>query len=749
VHPAPATAERRTLPIGGMSCAACALKLERGLAAVPGVRSASVNFATRLASIEVDPARVTDRHLARTIEGLGYHAFLPGLDEDPRAAAVAARDAEGQDLRRRTIAGAITATPVVAIAMTHGSVAWLHGAWADWTQALLGTATMAVCGWPFMVRAWRQARAGTTSMDTLVALGSGVAWLWSMLVLVVPGLAGFVRTAGAADVHGAPVHFEAAASIVVLVTLGKLLEWRATRSASRAIESLVDLAPPRAVVIRDGSEQELGASEVAVGDLVLVRPGSRVPVDGVVESGRSSIDESMLTGEPMPVAKGPGDRALGGTVNGAGALRMIATQVADATVLAQVVRAVEAAQASKAPIARLADRVSARFVPAVLVIAGITGSAWLLFGPTEDRCARALVAVVSTLIIACPCAMGLATPAAIMAGTAAAARRGILVKGGAALEALARVTTVVLDKTGTVTEGRPRVSGVVVHAGATEREVLSVAASLERSSEHPLARAIVGCADERGILPKPATEVVAHPGQGVEGVIGGQRARVGTPEWIAGAGIAVPGADDDASTIAVVAVEGRVLGSILLRDAARGSSAAAIASLRGLGIEPVMLTGDREASAQPIAREVGIDRVIAGVLPDGKARTIAALQQGGARLAMVGDGINDAPALAQADVGIAMGCGAAIALESADIVLMRGDLAALPVAVVAARRTLSTIRQNLWWAFGYNALAIPLAAGALWPWTGWMPSPMLASAAMALSSVSVVLNSLRLLGRGA
>jgi len=418
-----------------MSCAACALKLERGLGAVPGVRSASVNFATRVATIECEAA-VTPERIAHEIERLGYHA-ISSRAGDPRAAMAAARDAEGRGLLLRTVVGAILAAPVVAIAMTHGRVAWLHGAWADWVQALLGTAVMAVCGWPFLVRAWRQAMAGTTSMDTLVALGSGVAWLWSMLILTVPVIAAIARDAGAAEAHGAPVQFEAAASIVVLVTLGTWLEWRATRSASHAIESLVDLAPPRAVVLRDGIECEVGAAEVAVGDLVLIRPGSRVPVDGTIESGRSSVDESMLTGEPMPVDKAPGDRVLGGTVNGSGALRMIAKQVGSATVLAQVVRAVEDAQGSKAPIARLADRVSARFVPVVLAISVLTAAAWLLLGPTEDRVARALVAMVSTLIIACPCAMGLATPAAIMAGTAAAARRGILVKGGAALEALA------------------------------------------------------------------------------------------------------------------------------------------------------------------------------------------------------------------------------------------------------------------------------------------------------------------------
>lgn len=731
-----------------MSCAACALKLEHGLGGLAGVRSVSVNFATRLATLECGNEVTTDR-IVEAVERLGYSAIIPRMG-DARAAMVAARDAEGRDLLSRTIVGAILAVPVVVMAMTHGSVSWLHGAWADWTQALLGTAAMAVCGLPFMVRAWRQAKVGMTSMDTLVALGSGVAWLWSMLVLCVPALAELVRDAGAADAHGAPLQFEAAASIVVLVTLGKWLEWRATRSASHAIESLVDLAPPRAVVLRDGSECEVMASEVAVGDLVLVRPGSRVPVDGTVESGRSSVDESMLTGEPMPVDKAPGDRMLGGTVNGAGALRMVATQVGRATVLAQVVRAVEDAQGSKAPIARLADRVSSRFVPVVLAIAVITGVAWMLFGPDEDRFGRALVAVVSTLIIACPCAMGLATPAAIMAGTAAAARQGILVKGGAALEALARVTTVVLDKTGTITEGRPRVSGVTAFHGATEREVLSVAASIECSSEHPLARAIVAAADERGILPKPATEVVAHAGEGVEGVVSGQRVRVGTPAWIAAAaGLAAPALDDEASTIAVVAVDGRVLGSIQLRDASRPSSRAAVASLRALGIDPVMLTGDGLAPARTIGHEVGIDRVIAGVLPHDKARAIIELQHRGARVAMVGDGINDAPALAQAEVGLAMGCGTAIALEAADIALMRGDLAALPIAVRAARRTLRTIRQNLWWAFGYNAVMIPLAAGALWPWTGWLLPPMLASAAMALSSVSVVLNSLRLLRRGA
>ena len=738
--------ERRTLPIGGMSCAACALKIERGLAAVPGVRKASVNFANRTATLECDEG-VTSQVLAQAVERLGYHTIVPRDGDDPRAAMVAAREAEGCDLKSRMIVGILLAAPVVAIAMTHGSVAWLHGAWTDWVQAVLGTAAMAVCGWPFIVRAWRQAMVGTTSMDTLVALGSGVAWLWSMLVLLVPSIADMVRDAGAAEAHGAPVQFEAAASIVVLVTLGKWLEWRATRSASHAIESLVDLAPPRAVVLRGGTECEISATEVAVGDLVVIRPGSRVPVDGTIESGRSSVDESMLTGEPMPVDKAPGDRVLGGTVNGSGALRMIAKQVGSATVLAQVVRAVEDAQGSKAPIARLADRVSARFVPVVLAIAVLTAAAWLLLGPAEDRVARAIVAMVSTLIIACPCAMGLATPAAIMAGTAAAARRGILVKGGAALEALACTTTIVLDKTGTITEGRPRVSSVTAFAGSTERELITVAASVERSSEHPLARAIVAAADERGILPKPSTEVVAHPGQGVEGIVGGQRVRVGTPVWLATVGVSVPTTEDDASSMALVAVDDRVLGSIQLRDASRPSSRAAVASLRALGIEPVMLTGDRAAPARAIAAEVGIDRVIAGVLPHDKARTIIELQDGGARVAMVGDGINDAPALAQAEVGIAMGCGAAIALEAADITLMRGDLAALPIAVRAARRTLRTIKQNLCWAFGYNAVMIPLAAGALWPWTGWMLPPMLASAAMALSSVSVVLNSLRLLRR--
>ncbi|MEY4183380.1 MAG: hypothetical protein RLZZ217_2006 [Planctomycetota bacterium] len=739
------TAARRTLPIGGMSCAACAIKLERGLAAVPGVSAASVNFATRLASVDVDPALVTDRLLAGTIEDLGYHAFLAGLDEDPRAAMVAARDAEGRDLKRRTIVGAVTATPVVVIAMAHGGVPFLHGPIADWTQAILCTLTMAACGWPFLHRAWRQALVGTTSMDTLVALGSGVAWLWSLLVLVVPGLAGFVRTAGAADAHGAPVHFEAAASIVVLVTLGKWLEWRATRSASRAIESLMELTPPRAVVLRDGVEADVGVDQVAMGDLVVLRPGARVPVDGTVESGRSSVDESMLTGEPMPVAKAPGDRVLGGTVNGAGALRFVATKVGTATVLAQVVRAVEAAQASKAPIARLADRVSAVFVPIVLVIAAVAGACWLAFGPEEERFGRALLAVVSTLIIACPCAMGLATPAAIMAGTAAAARQGVLVKGGAALEALARVSTVVLDKTGTITQGKPGIARVSVFGGASEREVLGLAAAVERSSEHPLARAIVDAAEERGILPALASMVVAHPGQGVEGIVDGRRVLVGTVAWITEAGASLPVPDDEPSTVAVVCVDGRVIGVIHLHDRLRERSREAIDAVRRLGIEPVILTGDREAPARAVAAEVAIDRVVAGVLPHEKAGTIAALQRAGGAVAMVGDGINDAPALAQAEVGIAMGCGSAIALEAADVVLMRGDLIALPEAVALARRTLRTIRQNLWWAFGYNALMIPVAAGALWPWTGWMLPPMLASAAMALSSVSVVLNSLRLL----
>lgn len=720
--------------------------------ALPGVVSASVNAVTREVTVAWTGSQVSTERLERQLERLGYAAgAAPGVDRqldrqlDRPAARDAERDAEGADLLRRTIVGGVLAAPVVALAMLHGSVPFLHGTIAAWIQMGFGSAAMAVCGLPFITRAWRQLRRRQATMDTLVALGSGVAWTWSLLVLTVPGLDELAHRAGAADAHGPSIQVEAAASIVVLVTLGKWLEWRATRAASRAIEALVSLAPERATVVRDGAPVEVGAHEVIAGDLVLLRPGARVPVDGRVESGHSEVDESSLTGESMPVAKAPGDQVFGGTVNGMGAMRLIATEVGGATVLAQVIRAVEAAQGSKAPMARMADRVSGVFVPVVLLVAAFAAAVWSVFGPDGDRAGMALLAFVSTLIIACPCAMGLATPAAIMVGTGALARRGVLVKGGAALEALAGVTTVVFDKTGTITQGRPRVESVVTATGIAPNAVLAAAAAVEYGSEHPLARAIVQEAEARGILVSPATGTTASPGQGVEGLLQGERVLVGTRPWVEAQGIPVDVRLDDAvGTVAIVARGAALLGAIGFADALRGTSTSAVARVARLGLEPVLLTGDQLRVAEAVGAQVGIDRVIAGVLPHEKASSIRALQVAGARVAMVGDGINDAPALTQAEVGIAMGCGSGIALEAADVTLLGSDLAPLPGAIQLARATLRTIRQNLWWAFGYNALMIPVAAGALWPWTGWMLPPMLASAAMALSSVSVVANSLRL-----
>jgi P-type Cu+ transporter len=684
--------EEVELPIGGMTCTACARTVERQLGATAGVTQASVNFATRVASVRYDAGLVDIEKLVAAVEDVGY--------EVPAGPQEMAEQAEARDLRRRLLVGAAFALPVFLLGMTeHWPV----------VQLLLALPVLGYSGLPFFRDAWTALRHRSANMNTLIALGTGTAFLYSTWVVFAGGMG---------------VYFEASAVIIVLVLLGRMLEARARGRASDAIRKLVDLQPPLARVVRGGVETEIPLAEVLVGDQVIVRPGERVPVDGVVREGASEIDESMLTGESLPVMKSAGSEVSGGTVNGAGAFRFEALKIGRDTALARIVDLVKRAQGSRAPVSRMADVVSGYFTFAVLLIALVTFAVWLVFAPVG----MAVVNAVAVLIIACPCAMGLATPTAIMAGTGRGAGRGILFKGGEALEAAARVDTVVFDKTGTITTGRPRVTGVRVSNGFSEDEVIALAAAVEQWSEHPVAHAILARAGAG--RPRASTAFRAIAGRGAEAVVAGRTVLVGRGE---------------AGAIAID-VDGVRAGELEIADEVKTGARDAVDVLHAMGIEVWMITGDHKRVALEVARNTGIgaSHVMAGVLPERKQLEVARLRAEGRRVAMVGDGINDAPALASADVGIAIGTGTDIAIEAGGIILMRGDPRGVPEALGLARETLRVIRQNLFWAFGYNAVGIPVAAGVFYHWTGWMLSPMIASAAMAMSSVSVVMNSLRL-----
>jgi Cu+-exporting ATPase len=680
------------LPIGGMTCAACARTVERQLSGSPGVSKASVNFATRTASVWYNPTETRVESLIAAVEDVGYQ-----VPDQPQELA---EESEARDLRKRLVVGAAFAIPVVVLGMMER---------APVLQFALTLPVLFYSGWIFLRDAWTALRHRSANMNTLIALSISAAFLYSTY-------------ATAARQHD--VYFEPAAVIVVLILLGRMLEARARGKASDAIRHLIHLQPATARVVRQGAEVEVPLAEVAAGDLVIVRPGERVPVDGVVRDGASEIDESMLTGESLPIAKAIGAQVFSGTVNGTGALRFEATKVGRDTALAQIVELVRRAQGSKAPVARLADIVSGYFTVAVLLIALATFAAWLFFAPVGT----AVINAVAVLIVACPCALGLATPTAIMAGTGRGAERGILIKGGEPLETAAAIDTVVFDKTGTITTGHPVVKTIRAFDGYGEAEVLGLAAAVERWSEHPVAHAIMARAGNATLA--SATDFRAIPGKGAEGIVAGRRIAVGS----------------SASGAIALDIDGKHAGEFTIADAVKPEAAEAIAKLQAMGIEVWMITGDHAPVAHEIAREAGIaeSRVLAEVLPDMKEREIARLRSEGKHVAMVGDGINDAPALARADVGIAIGTGTDVAIETAGIILMRGDLRGVPDALWLARRTMRVIRQNLFWAFAYNVVAIPIAAGALYSITGGMLSPMIASAAMALSSVSVVTNSLRL-----
>lgn len=677
-----------------------------------------------------------------------------GMALEPESPVAGEEDtSELDDMWRRFIVSAVLTVPVFLYTMTEmlpgqPMAGIVPAGWSAWLQLLLTAPVVLWGGWPFFVRGAQSLRSMNLNMFTLIALGVGVAFGYSVVATVAPGL----FPDSLRGMHGeVSVYFEAAAVITTLVLLGQVLELKARSQTSGAIRALLELTPPTARRLnKDGKDEDVSVDELNEGDRLRVRPGEKVPVDGIVLEGSSPVDESMVSGEPVPVAKGPDDDVIGGTVNGNGSFTMRVTRVGDATLLSQIVRMVAEAQRSRAPIQRLADVVAAWFVPAVVLAAIATFLLWWWLGP-EPALSFALVNAVAVLIIACPCALGLATPMSIMVGTGKGAQHGILIKNAEALETMERVTTVVVDKTGTLTEGRPTLVTVECAEGTDETEFLSLVATVERSSEHPLAQAIVDGAKERGANPVDASDFESVTGEGVRAKVNGRRVAIGNRRMMEGEGAfserlakQAEAYREQGQTIMFVAVDGSPAGLVGVSDRIKDSTPAAIESLHRAGLTIVMLTGDSESTAWVVARETGIDDVRADVSPEDKNRVIRELQKAGAVVAMAGDGINDAPALAQADVGIAMGTGTDVAMESAGITLVRGDLAGLAQARALSRATMRNIRQNLFFAFAYNTAGVPIAAGVLYPFFGLLLSPMIAAAAMSLSSVSVIGNALRL-----
>jgi Cu+-exporting ATPase len=744
------------LPIEGMTCASCVNRIERFLRNTDGVQEATVNLATEMATIHYVPDVVDRAALVGAVEAAGYDVRRVPTRPADAAPPTLAEELSEEDLAREREARTMLVEAVVSIGVALAIMAIMFAPQAALSMETLNrlvilpaTAIQLWAGRRFYRPAWRAFRHRTANMDTLVAIGTTAAWLYSVVVTVAP------ETVMAAGIE--PVtYFDSSTIIIGLVLLGRWLEARAKSRTTGAIRRLVGLGATTARRVVDGADEEVALEAVVVGDLLRVRPGDKVPVDGVVASGTSSIDASMLTGEPLPVEVGPGAEVIGATLNTTGSFVMRATAVGRDTALARIVDLVSRAQGSKAPIQRLADRIAEVFVPLVLIVAAATFAVWYVAGP-EPRLTFALTAFISVLVIACPCAMGLATPTAIMVGTGRGAEAGILIKGGEALETAHRVDAVVLDKTGTLTLGRPVVTEVVPAPGWRTAEILDLAASAERGSEHPLGAAIVARArlDELGF--GEATDFVAVPGGGVAATVRlGERARsvlVGNPRLLEDRGIDLaPMADAVASgasagrTVALVAVDGQVAGLLAINDPVKAESAVAVRELTAAGIEVWLVTGDARATAEAVARQVGIPahQVVAGVLPADKVAIVERLQGRQRVVAMVGDGINDAPALARADLGIAIGTGADVAIEAAAITLIGGDPRGVPAAIRLSRATMTIVRQNLFWAFAYNVVLIPVAMGVLYPFLGVLLSPALAAGAMAISSVSVVANSLRL-----
>jgi len=734
------------LPIQGMSCASCVNRVETSLNQIPGVIQAHVNLTLQNATIEITPGKVTVKDVTREIEALGYKVPHieegPGIDKEKLL-----RGKEIKNLQRKFIAGLIFIIPIFVL------MSWDHlGLSPLWElskktnfilQFFLETPVQFWIGWQFYQGAWATLKHKTTDMNTLIAIGTSAAYGYSVLATFFPNLF-------AAQGIAPEVYFDTAGVIIVIILLGRLLEARAKGRTSEAIKTLLGLQPKTAIIIREEQELEISVEDVQIGDIVIVRPGEKIPVDGMVVEGTSSVDESMVSGEAIPVEKKINNEVIGATINKTGTFKFKATKVGKETMLAQIIKLVEDAQGSRPPIARLADRIASYFVPAVMGIALLTFIVWFFFGP-EPALTYALLNFVAVMIIACPCALGLATPTSIMVGTGKGAEMGVLIRTGDALENAHKLTTIVLDKTGTITRGAPSVTDIIPTEGFNNEEILSLAASAEKFSEHPLAEAILNKTKDLKLTIADAAHFQAFPGQGIAAEIQGKEVILGNAHFMASKGIALKGMQTksellsgEGKTPMFIVVQGKIAGIIVVADIVKPESQKVIAALRDQGHEVIMITGDSRRTAEAIAHEVTIDRVLAEVLPKDKANEVKKLQAEGKIVGMVGDGINDAPALAQADIGIALGTGTDVAIESADITLISGDLRGVVTAIALSKATIRNIKQNLFWAFAYNSILIPVAAGALFPFFKILLSPIFAAAAMALSSVTVVSNALRL-----
>ncbi|MBW4557257.1 MAG: heavy metal translocating P-type ATPase [Trichormus sp. ATA11-4-KO1] len=743
--------ENTTLKLRGMSCASCASSIEDAINSVPGVNECIVNFGAEQATVKYDPRRTDLEAIQEAVDAAGYSAYplqeqnlMAGEDDAEKRH----RLRESRDLMRKVAVGGIISTVLVigSLPMMTGLhlpfiPVWLHN---PWVQLMLTTPVQFWCGYSFYINGWKALKRHAATMDTLIALGTSAAYFYSLFPTLFPSF--FINQGLTPDVY-----YETAAVVITLILLGRLFENRAKGQTSEAIRKLIGLQAKTARLIRNGREVDVPIEEVQIGDVILVRPGEKIPVDGEVVDGTSTIDEGMVTGESVPVKKQPGDEVIGATINKTGSFKFRATRVGSDTVLAQIVQLVQQAQGSKAPIQRLADQVTGWFVPAVIAIALLTFIIWFNF---TGNVTLALITTVGVLIIACPCALGLATPTSVMVGTGKGAENGILIKGAESLELAHKIQTIVLDKTGTITQGKPTVTDFVTvngTANGNEIRLVQLTASVERNSEHPLAEAVVRYAQSQEVTLADVKEFEAITGSGVQGIVSNYLVQIGTQRWMEELGIDTQALQQDkerleylGKTAIWIAVDGQIQGLMGISDAIKPTSIQAIRALQKLGLEVVMLTGDNRRTAETIAHEVGIKRVLAEVRPDQKAATVQKLQSEGKIVAMVGDGINDAPALAQADVGMAIGTGTDVAIAASDITLISGDLRSIVTAIQLSRATIRNIRQNLFFAFIYNVAGIPIAAGILFPIFGWLLNPIIAGAAMAFSSVSVVTNALRL-----